>query len=91
MSIKRRKLYMQRVDTSKMILRCLLLVLSILLPFVITLAFLGIVEPLVRYIEGTFALTTISVGFYYWKAKAENLHKYKQDAHITMNGENNYD
>ena len=89
MSIKRRKLYMQRVDTSKLILRCLLLVLSILLPFVIALAFLEIVEPLVRYIEGTFALTTISVGFYYWKAKAENLHKYKQDAHITMNGEDN--
>jgi hypothetical protein len=35
-------------------------------------------------IEGGFALTAISVGFYYWKAKAENLHKYKQDDKIHM-------
>lgn len=91
MSINNVNIHRRRVDTSKLILRCLLLALTLLLPFVVILAFLNIVEPLVRYIEGTFALTSISVGFYYWKAKAENLHKYKQDTHITMNGENNYD
>jgi len=71
-----------------MILLCLLIVLAILLPFIIILAFIGYVEPIVRYIEGTFTLSAIAVGFYYWKAKAENLHKYNQDDKITMNGDN---
>lgn len=40
--------------------------------------------PLVTFIDGTFKLATIAVGFYYWKAKCENLHKYKQDKKINM-------
>ncbi len=87
MSNNNKKRTRVRVDTSKMILLCLLVVLAILLPFTIVLAFLRMEEPIIRYTEGSFALTSISVGFYYWKAKAENLHKYKQDNKITMNGE----
>ncbi len=45
--------------------------------------------PLVTLIERLFALASIAVGFYYWKAKAENLHKYKLDKQIgEINDEN---
>lgn len=39
-------------------------------------------NPLVTLIEKTFELATIGVGFYFWKAKNENLHKYKRDEKI---------
>ena len=39
-------------------------------------------SPLVTLIDGVCKLSTIAVGFYFWKAKAENLHKYKQDDKI---------
>lgn len=87
MSVKRERNHRRRVDTSKLILRCLLASLSLQLPFAVTIAILGNAEPFTRYIEGTFALTTIAVGFYYWKAKAENLHKYGENDKITMNGD----
>lgn len=77
----------RRVEMSKVILVILLSYLALLTLFAIHLVFQGIIEPLLRCIEGAFALTTISVGFYYWKARAENLHKYHQDDKITMNGE----
>ena len=38
--------------------------------------------PLVTLIDKLFVLASIAVGFYYWKAKAENLHKYNQDKQI---------
>lgn len=77
----------RKIEMSKVILVILLHYIALLTPFSVFLAFKGVIEPMVRCIEGAFALTTISVGFYYWKAKAENLHKYNQDEKITMNGE----
>lgn len=38
--------------------------------------FLGMSEPLVVFITGLFSLATIAFGFYYWKAKNENMRKY---------------
>lgn len=76
-------------DTSKLILRMLSIYIGMLTPFVLVIALMGYYEPLTRMIEGTFALTSIAVGFYYWKAKCENLHKFKQDNKINMGG--NYD
>ena len=75
-------------DTSKMILIMLSIYISILTPFVLLVALFGYYEPLTRMIEGTFALTSIAVGFYYWKAKCENMHKFKQDNKINMGGNN---
>lgn len=60
--------------------------IGILTPFVLFIALLGFYEPLTRMIEGTFALSSIAVGFYYWKAKCENMHKFKQDDKINMGG-----
>lgn len=39
-------------------------------------------NPLVTLIEKLFELSAIAVGFYFWKAKNENLHKYKKDDKI---------
>ena len=75
------------ISTSKVILVIILLYIALLTPPVLYIALKGNTSPLECMIQGTFALSTISVGFYYWKAKAENLHKYNQDEKITMNGE----
>lgn len=75
---------LNKVTTSKVILIILLIYIALLTPFTIVIAFNGNTEPFTRVIEGAFALCTVAVGFYYWKAKAENLHKYKQDDKITM-------
>lgn len=59
----------------------------IVLTFVVVIIsmFLGMSEPLVVFITGLFSLATIAFGFYYWKAKNENIRKYaktisKEDA-----------
>ena len=41
--------------------------------------FLGMSEPLVVFITGLFSLATIAFGFYYWKAKNENIRKYAKN------------
>lgn len=75
------------LTASKVILIVLLVFIALLTPPSIMLAFNGISEPLTELVRGTFVLASVAVGFYYWKAKAENMHKYKQDSNITMNGE----
>lgn len=40
--------------------------------------FLGMSEPLVVFITGLFSLASIAFGFYYWKAKNENIRKYAE-------------
>lgn len=73
----------QKIETSKLLLAILLSVLGVLLPIIIVYTFLAHDStPLITYIDGAMKLTTIAVGFYYWKAKNENLHKYKQDHKI---------
>lgn len=37
---------------------------------------MGDSSPLVALITGTFTLASLSFGFYYWKAKNENIKKY---------------
>lgn len=70
-------------ETSKILLRVLLFMCGVV--SVSTLIYTFIAHdsmPLVTLIERLFALASIAVGFYYWKAKNENLHKYKQDHKI---------
>lgn len=38
--------------------------------------FKGLVDALVALITGVFSLASIAFGFYYWKAKNENIRKY---------------
>lgn len=52
--------------------------LFILMTFILVCiaVFNGMVEGLVAWLSGLFGLATIAFGFYYWKAKNENLNKY---------------
>ena len=77
----------RKIETSKLILIALLSSVGLLIPVVVVLAFMGVSSPLEITMTGLFSLATVAVGFYYWKAKCENLHKYKQDDKITMKGE----
>ena len=79
--LKQRK---SKIETSKLILIALASSLGILIPVVVILAFCGVSSPLDITMTGMFTLTTTAVGFYYWKAKAENMHKYHRDDGITM-------
>lgn len=38
--------------------------------------FKGMIEGLVAWLSGLYGLASIAFGFYYWKAKNENLNKY---------------
>lgn len=79
----------KKIETSKLLLIIVLSVLGVLLVITTIYTFLAQdSQPLVAYITGTMALSSTAVGFYYWKAKNENLHKYKQDKKI---GDSSYE
>lgn len=50
----------------------------ILLTFCLVCAsvIMGNSDPLTAYITGVFTLASIAFGFYYWKARSENIRKY---------------
>lgn len=50
----------------------------ILLTFCLVTAavLMGDASPLTAFITGVFSLASIAFGFYYWKAKNENIRKY---------------
>ena len=76
----------KKIETSKLLLWLLLGGLGTITIIAITFSFLfAESSPLVALIEHVSKLVTIAVGFYYWKAKNENLHKYKQDNKIGDN------
>lgn len=66
-----------RMTFSKRILYILALALGVIIfaTFILCAAFRDL-SPLQYIIMGMFSLCDISVGFYYWKAKAENIRKY---------------
>lgn len=61
-------------------------ILIVALFILVTIAtFKGLVDALVAMITGVFSLGAIAFGFYFWKAKNENIRKYaktisKEDA-----------
>lgn len=76
----------KKIETSKLLLWLLLSGLGTITLTAITFSYLfKDASPLVALIENVSKLVTIAVGFYYWKAKNENLHKYKQDNKIGDN------
>lgn len=73
----------KRIETSKLLLWILLSVDVIMTIVAVILSFyLKDASPLIALIPCVASTTDIGVGFYYWKAKNENLHKYKQDNKI---------
>lgn len=54
--------------------------LIIALFVLVTIAtFKGLVDALVAMITGVFSLASIAFGFYFWKAKNENIRKYAKN------------
>lgn len=67
----------KNLEMSKKIVYAVALLVVVLLPVVIIVSCVtGDTQPLTNYVIGVFGLASISVGFYYWKAKNENLNKY---------------
>lgn len=67
----------KKLEMSKKIVYGIALLIVILLPVVIVVSCVtGDTQPLTNYVIGIFGLASIAVGFYYWKAKNENLNKY---------------
>jgi hypothetical protein len=72
--------------------KILLIVSDVITSVTVILTFVAVfwmkdISPLAFLIPGVFGLSSIAHGFYFWKAKAENLHKFGQDNKITMSGE----
>lgn len=68
-----------RKETSKTLLLVLLIGLGITSVATIIFSFLfADSSPLVVLIETIGRLASVAVGFYYWKAKCENMQKYKK-------------
>ena len=73
----------RKCETSKLLLWLLLSACGVVLvTTIIYTLHTSDSNPLVTLIEKLFELSAIAVGFYYWKAKNENLHKYKRDDKI---------
>lgn len=67
----------KNLEMSKRIVYAIALLIIVLLPVVIIVSCItGDAQPLTNYVIGVFGLASIAVGFYYWKAKNENLNKY---------------
>lgn len=75
---------LKNFEMSKRILYVLGCLIAVLLPVVVIVSLVtGDSSPLTQYVIGVFAMASIATGFYYWKAKNENLHKYiSQDSSI---------
>ena len=74
----------KKVETSKL----LLIVSDVMAAVVLVSAIVAVFilrdpTPLEYLIPAVFALASASHGFYYWKAKAENLNKWGQGSNIT--------
>ena len=68
--------FFRYVDASKRILRYLIVLICYVSILTAIALFLGHIDALIALITGVFSLASIAVGFYYWKAKNENLNKY---------------
>lgn len=67
---------LKNIEFSK---RLLLFVQALIIAlFILTTVatFKGLVDALVSLITGVFSLASIAFGFYFWKAKNENIRKY---------------
>ena len=69
---------LKNYEMSKRILYVIGALVLVLLPVVVIVSLVTKdTASLTQYVIGVFALGSVAVGFYYWKAKNENLHKYK--------------
>ena len=67
---------LKNAEYSKKLLVFIEVLISAVFVLVCVSVFMGDSSPLVALITGTFTLASLSFGFYYWKAKNENIRKY---------------
>ena len=83
--MKKRK---RRIETSKILLLVSdIMATAVLIGTVVAVFVLQDASPLAYLIPAVFGLAATSHGFYYWKAKAENLNKWGQGDKVTMDEE----
>ncbi len=67
---------LKNAEYSKKLLVFVELLIIAVFVLVCVSVFMGDSSPLEALITGTFTLASLSFGFYYWKAKNENIRKY---------------
>lgn len=78
----------RKIETSKILLIVSdVMAAAVLVGTVVAVFVLQDATPLAYLIPAVFGLAATSHGFYYWKAKAENLNKWGQGDKVTMKEE----
>lgn len=78
----------KKIETSKILLIVSdVMAAAVLIGTVVAVFVLQDATPLAYLIPAVFGLAATSHGFYYWKAKAENLSKWGQGDKVTMKEE----
>lgn len=67
---------LKHIEFSKRLLLFVQVLIVALFILTTVATFKGYVDALVALITGVFSLASIAFGFYFWKAKAENIRKY---------------
>ena len=70
---------LKNAEFSKKLLVFVELLIIAVYALVVVATFKGLVDALVAMITGAFSLATIAFGFYFWKAKNENIRKYAKN------------
>lgn len=66
-------------EFSKKVLNFVEAIILLTLCIVMAAVFMGNVSDLDAVVTGVFSLSSIAFGFYFWKAKNENIRKYGQN------------
>lgn len=67
---------LKNMEFSKKLIYFLMVVILFICALTAVSVFMGMSEPITALIAGIFTLASIAFGFYYWKAKNENIRKY---------------
>lgn len=67
---------LKNMEFSKKLIYFLMVVILFICALTAVSVFMGMSEPITALIAGVFALSSIAFGFYYWKAKNENMRKF---------------
>ena len=69
---------LKNAEWSKKILIVILLLIIFCGLASLIAVFCGLSDPLMAFVTGIMTLANVAVGFYYWKAKNENIRKYAE-------------
>ena len=70
---------LKNAEFSKKLLVFVEFLILLCMVLVTVATFMGLVDALVAMITGVFSLASVAFGFYFWKAKNENIRKYAKN------------